>query len=210
MDKRRMFQETFGYEGALYVYTGKIFDLMAASVFWLLGCLPVITAGASFAALYAAVSRSVRRDEGTVGARFWKSFRQNLRPSLPVWLGAGGALFLLLLNVGIISSHTESLTGLFFIVFYLLLTAFVVTVCCYAFPALSRFDMPGGWIVKLALYLTVRHLPTSLLLLALFAAAYLLLLWQPLLFFIVPGVAALSASALLEPVLERHMPSEER
>ena len=71
--------------------------------------------------------------------------------------------------------------------FYGFLTLLLVAACCYAFPALSRFEMPAGWIVKLSFYLVIRHLPVSIMLLALFAGAYMLILWNIALVLIVPG-----------------------
>lgn len=201
--------DAFGYEGAFYTYMGKIFDLMMASVLWLLGSLPIVTIGASNSALYAAVSRSVRMDIGTVPAQFWKSYRRELKSSLPVWIGFGAAAFLLLLNIGIVRNKAEGLAGIFFVMFYGFLTLLLIAACCYAFPALSRFDMPPGWIVKLSFYLVIRHLPVTVLLLALSAGAYLLLLWKIALVLIVPGAAMLAASFLIEPILARHMPKEE-
>lgn len=202
-------RDIFEFEGSFYTYTGKIFDLIVVSVLWVLGSLPVVTFGASCSALYAAVSRSVRRDTGTAVTQFWRSYRRDLRSSLPVWMCFGAAIFVLLLNFGIVRGRTEGLTSLFFMMFYGFLTLLLIMACCYAFPALSRFDMPGGWIVKLSFYLLVRHLPVSLMLLALFAGAYLLILWKVMLVVIVPGVAALLASFLIDPILDRHMPDGE-
>ena len=44
----------------------------------------------------------------------------------------------------------DGLVRLFFLMLYGFLTLLLITVCCYAFPALSTFDMPAGWIVKLS------------------------------------------------------------
>lgn len=198
--------DIFEFEGSFYTYTGKIFDLVVVSVLWVLGSLPVVTFGASCSALYAAVSRSVRQDAGTVTARFWKTYRRDLRSSLPIWIGYGAAIFVLLLNLGIVRSRMEGSTGLFFMMFYGFLSILLIIACCYAFPALSRFDMSAGWIIKLSFYLLVRHFPVSLLLLAVFAGAYLLILWKLMLVVIVPGVAVLLASFLIDPILDRHMP----
>ena len=52
----------------------------------------------------------------------------------------------------------------------------------------------------------IRHLPSSVMLLALFAGAYMLVLWKIGLVLIVPGTVTLLASFLIEPILEQHMP----
>ncbi|MDO4339818.1 MAG: DUF624 domain-containing protein [Eubacteriales bacterium] len=189
-----------------YHYTGKIFDLIAVSIFWILGCIPVITAGASFTALYAAVSKSVRQDIDTVSKKFWSSYKRNLKASIPVWLIFGGAVFLLLLNYGIVREQFGGLAGLFLQMLYLFCALLVIAAAGYAFPALSRFDMPTGWIVKLSFYLTFRHLPKSFLLILLFIGCYLLLLINPAVILILPGLYGLLASMLVDPVLDRHMP----
>ena len=49
----------------------------------------------------------------------------------------------------------------------------------------------------------------SLLLLLIFAASYLLLLWQPLLAAFVPGAANVLISKLIDPILDQHMPKKE-
>ena len=97
-ETRRFFQ--FG--GDFYAYSEKLFDLVALSVFFVLGSLPVVTMGASFSALYHAVVRSIRQSDGSVSHQFWRAWKRDLRQSLPVWLTVAGALFLLLLNVGIL------------------------------------------------------------------------------------------------------------
>lgn len=207
MSKRTgKFSSFFSYDSTFYDWMSKAFDLLAISVFWLLGCLPIVTVGASCSAMYAAVSRSVRKDIGYMSREFWKAYRRDVRDSLPIWLAYAGAIFLLLLNIGILRNLTDGLFGLFFMVLYAVVILLLIAACCYAFPALSRFDMPAGWIIKLSLYLTVRHLPTSLLLLLIFGAAYLLVLWQPLLVIFIPALATLLASLLTDPILDRHMP----
>ena len=196
----------FQFDGNFYTWTGKIFDLILVSIYWLIGSVPIITIGASFAAMYAAVTRSVREDRGSVTSRFWSAYRKNLLPSIPLTLIYGGVLFLLLLNIGILRAKTTGLFGLFFMVLYFAVLVLFVISACYAFPALSRFDMPYGWFVKLSFYMTFRHLPISLILLAMFAAAYFALLAKPAFFIVIPGIVSCVSSTMLEPLLDKHMP----
>ena len=66
----------------------KIFDCICVSLLWLLFSLPVITIGASSAALYTTVYKYLRKDEGHLWRTFWTAFRENLRRSTLVWLAA--------------------------------------------------------------------------------------------------------------------------
>ena len=209
MKKQNRWTGFFSYEGGLSYYAGKLFDTMAASLFWLLGSLFIVTAGASFSALYATASKSIRQDGGSFSAQFLKSYRQNLKTGIPLWLIFLGVIFLLLLNMGILLKLMNTTFGWFFIVLYGAVILIAIMAACYAFPALSRFEMPAGWFIKLSLYLTFRHFPLSLLLLAVFAACYLLLLWQPLLVVILPGAANVLLSKFIDPILDQHMPKKE-
>ena len=58
----------------------------------LLGCLPVVTAGASWAAAYYTAVKAVRRHRSGIWGCYWHSFRQNLKQGI--------AFSLLMLAVG--------------------------------------------------------------------------------------------------------------
>ena len=135
--------------------------------------------------------------------------RNRLETSIPLWLLFLGVVCLLLLNMGILLKKMNTVFGWFFIVLYGAVILIAIMAASYAFPALSRFEMPTGWFVKLSLYLTFRHIGISLLLLLIFAASYLLLLWQPLLAAFVPGASNVLISKLIDPILDQHMPKKE-
>ena len=197
---------TFTFDGSFYTITGKIFDVIAVNVYWLLGSVLLVTAGAAFSAMYEAVTKSILGDQGSVSKVFWRAYRRDMKASIPIWLMYAVAVFLLMLNFGIIRENATGLVGLFFQVLYSALVLFVLTAMCYVFPLLSRFEMPWGWHVKLSLYMTVRYLPKSMLILAVFLLSYFLI-WKQLAFaFVVPAIGTLVSSYLLEPLLDRHMP----
>lgn len=202
-------RRVFDFDGNFYTYTGKIFDVILVSIYWLIGCIPVITIGASFSALYAAVTKSVRHDRDSVSRQFWHAYRQNLIPSIPLTLIYVGVIFLMFLNIGILDAKLRNMFGIFFIVLYALVIVFFIIAACYAFPALSRFAMPSGWFIKLSFYMTVKHLPISIVLFAVFAVSYVALLAKPTLFMVIPGAVSCMASYMIEPLLDRHMPKEE-
>jgi uncharacterized membrane protein YesL len=207
-DAKKKIGDFFSYEGGFYDWTGKAFDILALSFFWLLGCLPIVTIGASCTAAYYAAAKSIRRDIGTVSGDFWKSYRQNLKPSLPLWLVMLLFGFVFLLNIGIVGAKLTGMPGTLFTVVYAACFVALLAAACFAFPALSRFEMPTGWIIKLSLYLTVRHLPVTVLLLALLAGCYFAVYRQLWLILFLPGLLALVSSFFVDPILDRHMPKE--
>ena len=198
----------FDYSGSFYHYTGKACDIMILSLLWLLGSLPVITIGASFSALYAASSRSIRQNIGTVFSEYWKSYRREMKSSIPLWLIFAGAILMLLWNMGIIWNTTGGLIRLFLFMLYGLVLVIAILAMCYACPALSRFEMPFGWFIKLGLYMTFRNLHISVIMLLLAATGYIIVLSWPWTAIFMPGLLGTAISSMVDPVLERHAPKE--
>ena len=77
-----MFRSLFNHENPLMITIGQITDCIFLTLFWLLGCFPVVTAGAATAALYDSVWREFRKGEKHSWQRFLHSFRQNLKSGL--------------------------------------------------------------------------------------------------------------------------------
>lgn len=197
---------TWGYGGAFTYICSKIFDVLALGFIWLLCCIPVITVGASSTALYYAMIKCVKQNAGYPVQEFFKSFRQNFKPATVLWIVFAALTFLMQLNMGILMQKTSGLFGLFFIVFYGAVCIYLTVMMLYAFPALSRFDMGAGWIFKLSLYMGVRYLFHSMILLLVLAMA-LLFVWKiPMLMFIVPGPMVFLMSEFLEGPLKKHEP----
>ena len=200
----------FDYEGSFYHYTGKVCDIMILSILWLLGSLPVITVGASFSALYAAASRSVRRNIGSVVSEYWKSYKRELKKSMLLWGIFAGAIFILLLNLGIIWGITDGLFRLFLLMLYGMILSIVITAMSYTFPALSRFEMEWKWFIKLSFYMVFRNLHISVITFLLLGVGYVIALSWPWTIIVLPGLLATSISSMMDPVLERHEPKEEQ
>ena len=58
-----MFRNLLKPDSPLMITMTQITDCIFLSLFWLLGCIPVVTIGASFAGLYDAAYRGFRKGE---------------------------------------------------------------------------------------------------------------------------------------------------
>lgn len=52
----------FSSYGLFYTITEKIFDLFVISIFWLVGCIPIITIGISCSAMYNTIVNVIRNN----------------------------------------------------------------------------------------------------------------------------------------------------
>lgn len=191
-----------------YSYLEKAFDVAAISILWIICCLPVITIGASCTAMYYAVNKVWKEGRGYPFEEFFRSFKQNLKPSFMLWAVLAVIIVILNLNLGILRAKMNGNFGIFMMILYGLCLFFACGVQMYAFPALSRFDMPVGWILKLSIYLCFRHLGRTIAMIAVTALAFFLVYCFLPLLFILPFVTYDIFNYLLEPVLDRHVLGE--
>ena len=96
-----------------------------------------------------------------------------------------------------------------FICVYALTSVWILAFACYVFPALARFDMSSGWLIKLAMYMTVRYFGTTLALLLVLACTGAIIWRFPILMIFAPGPVIFLMSEFLERVLKKHEPDRQ-
>ena len=149
-------------------------DLSLLNLAFLLCCVPIITIGPAAAALDTVTFRMARGEGGFVLPQFFRSFRENFRRALPLWLLLVLALAVAGLDIWLFAS-LSGLLRLLLIPFILLLLLALFT-AGYAFPLLSQFDNGVKATLKNALFLSLGYLPRTLLITALNVFPFALLL----------------------------------
>lgn len=201
-----MFRNLFRPDSPLMVTMTQITDCIFLSLFWILGCFPVVTAGASFAALYDSVYRGFRQGDKHPWQRFIHSFRRNLKAGiLPTVLflalvAAVGKGTIALWNAAVYGriSWTLFAAGAFFSV-----TA--VGVLSLAFPILSRFENSLAGLLKNTVLLSLANLPRTIALGMLNAGTAMLCARYVFPLFFLPGLAALLSTWLIEPMFKPYL-----
>lgn len=204
MVKNKREKNVFGYSGSFVAACDKIFDIMALGFLWILGSLPVITVGASSAALYHATVKCIKHNDGYISREFLRSFLMNLRQGVFLWILVVAATLAMHLNVGILMKETDGYAGLFFICVYAFVSVYILAMACYLFPALSRYEMSCGWLVKISMYMVVRYFGTTLALLLVWICVGAIVWKFPMAMFFVPGPMVFVMSDFLERVLKKH------
>ena len=204
-----MFRSLFKPDSALMITMSQITDCIFLSMFWLLGCFPVVTAGASFAALYDASFRTYRRGAKHSWQRFFHVFRTNWKagilPTVAVLAVFSGAVFLLIKiwNAAVAQQISFMLfaAGAF-------LGMLILGTVSLAFPILSRFENSFLSLMKNTILLGFVNLPRTLLLGILNAAAIFLCAYYVFPLFFLPALAALLGSLFIEPMFKPFMHEE--
>ncbi|MBE6970286.1 MAG: DUF624 domain-containing protein [Ruminococcaceae bacterium] len=201
-----MFRNLFKPDSSLLITMNWITDCIFLSLFWLLGCFGVVTAGASFAALYDAAYRTYRQSERNSWQRFLYVFRSNLRAGIvPTLLLL--AAFWGLLKGGVALWNLAVAGNLSWALFAAgaLLAVLGLGVLSVLFPLLSRFENGLSTLLKNTLLLALANLPRTLALGVLNAGAIFLCVRFVFPFFFLPALASLLGSLLLEPMFKPYM-----
>lgn len=197
-------------DNALMITMTQITDCIFLSLFWLIGCIPVVTAGASFAALYDATFRGFRQGDKHCWNRFLQTFRANWKAGvLPTGVFLVVLYLLVKILVGLWNSAAAGAVSWMVFSGAAFLGILVLGILSVLFPMLSRFENAFPVLLKNTVLLAMANLPRTLVLGILNAAAGLLCAFYILPLFFLPSLAALIGSLLIEPMFKPYIPSED-
>lgn len=149
---------------------GRLTDLMALNIIFLAFCLPVITVGAAWTALYYVTLKMVRNEESYIFSSYWKAFRENFRQATVIWGGVLCMLVVLVLDfrmTGPLENGGLKPLQMLLAGVGLLFSMLVL----YVFPLLARFQNTIPKMLQNALLIAVRHLPSTIAVLAVTAGS---------------------------------------
>lgn len=205
-----MFRNLLRPDSGLMITLAQLTDSIFLSLFWILGCIPVVTIGTSCAALYDAAYRGFRQGEKHSWQRFWQVFRENWKAGLvPTVLVLA---LLCLLAKGLIFVWNGAATGriswmLFSAAAFLGVT--MLGILSLTFPVLSRFENSLVGLLKNTLLLGLANLPRTIALGIVNAAAVFLCARYVFPLFFLPALAALISSLFVEPMFKPFLPASE-
>ena len=202
-----MFRKLFDPNNALMMTMANITDCIFLSLFFLIGCIPVITVGASFAALYDASFRAFRKGEKHAWQRFLSVYRTNAKTSI-----LPSVVFLIACAILAKSAITAWNAAVYGNISWLLFSAVAVVLVLILgilnvlFPTLSRFENSFGALVKNTVFLSLANLPRTMALGSLSSITIFLCARFVFPIFFLPSLCALLCSLLLEPMFRPYMP----
>lgn len=172
----------FSRDSKFVCWMEAVADLILLNLCWLAACIPVVSAGAATAAVYAVLGRRLRGEGSGTVAPFWRAFRANLKTGTLCWLlelaaagVLGASIWITAWSAGPLMALARwaSVAGL------LLLTAAGSLV----YPQIARYRNSFWQYWKNAALLAAAHLGWVLLDLVLLLLPLLLFLFVPEFFF---------------------------
>lgn len=152
------------FDSPVMTYLSLLKDWIVLSLLWVLCSLPVITIGVSTTALYYVTLKMVRHEAGSVVRNFFKAFKENFKQGLTlgvILLICGG----ILLVDSMYFSGMGGTKGIIMTVLFYSVTASFACMVCYVFPFMAQFSNTIPGMLKSAVYLAARNLPSTILIL---------------------------------------------
>ena len=202
-------KQIFNIDGPVFQFLSRVADLVIVNVLFLVCCVPVVTAGASLAAMTKVCQDIVLDTSSGVVKPFFRAFRSNFKQATAVWLvllllTASLVCDRLLIDAYLTGGVAAALQGLVAV-----LALGQLAVSCYLFQLIVRYENTLRQHTVNALILAVTKLPRTLLMTALaaipFAICYfsVVTFLKTLSFWVIIGcgVICLLNSMLMAPIL---------
>ena len=163
-----------GQDGPVMRALTDLSTLVFLNVLTVLFCIPVVTAGASLAAMHYIFMEMIEERGGPLVTEFWKRFKENLKNATPIWLIMLAAAVFLYVDYRIISSGQAGLPRAMLIPIYAAAFA-AASIYVYVIPLTARFVYKTGAAFKNAGILAIAYFPRTILMVIISAAVPYLL-----------------------------------
>lgn len=155
-------QRLFDLAAPIWRVMATVGDLILLNLFLLLSCLPVVTAGAGFTAVFDTARRLHDRSDGGVRRTFFRSFRANFAGATAIWAVLG--------PIGIaIALAWAFLTPTELLAWKILISVVYLLVFPFAWAMQARFENHPMRTLRNAVVVSIGRLPFALGILAVHA-----------------------------------------
>ena len=201
--------DVFNSENRFFSFMNKLWDVVVLN--WLFLLTVVLGIGPAATGLYYAIAKNIRKGRGYAMKTFFHSFKVNFKQGFIIGIIQAVAAFSVWYTYWFAMSmrEGETLSQVYFTV-WLLFAVLFLFISIYVYPILSRFNMSTMQIIKMAFVVSLRHLPSTLAIAAIFVAE-VTLTWVFYPFVLIIALIGCSGyvyikSLFMEKILKRYTP----
>ena len=207
----------FDIDGPLITGLTKVADVFIVNLLFILCSIPIITIGPAMTAMYYVTLKMVKDEDSYTVKSFFKSFVQNLKQGIVIWIimAAIGAVLYFdtkfmngdFSQIATVSDLSSKIMGVLIMAAGVL---YLFTIS-YVFPVLARFDNTVKNTIKNALLMSIRHLPSTIAIVAINVIPLLIMYVFPkalILIFVIFGLCAYYCSSFFVKIFKNYMTEE--
>ncbi|MBE5875790.1 MAG: DUF624 domain-containing protein [Lachnospiraceae bacterium] len=157
----------FKLDSPLMNFLNKVADIMILNFFVILGCLPIVTAGASLTAGYYVAFKMVKNEESYITKGYFKAFKENFKQSTIMWLIMLVVAVVLFADYRIMTQSGVEFSEWMRIA--IMAAAIIIIVgIVFVFPMQARFTNTVKNQIKNSYLMALSHLPSAVLIIVSF------------------------------------------
>ena len=160
-------------------YTESVGELIVLNFLTILCCIPIVTIGASMAAMHDVLIRKNRNEPYTVGSAFIAAFKNNFRHATGTWLVLAGIFLFLFWDYELLRQAGDRIPGYIEII-VLALMLICVAAMQWAFVLVARYRISVAETVSYAFTRIIAFPFRTLLMLAVTLVPAYLLIFYPI------------------------------
>jgi uncharacterized membrane protein YesL len=201
----------FSYNSPFGRFMMRLVDVIFLSLLTLICCLPIVTIGAAFSALFYVLLKIVRGTDAGIARDYFKGFKDNFFKGTILWGVMAVIIAVLYMDFYLLSQVAMDYSDLVRILLLLMSVLFLM-VGSYIFPMQAQFENTVWGTMKKSFLVSIMNLPKSFLLLLIMASPIVILLLFPETIYFLPFlcIAAIPylQTQILVPIFDKYMPAD--
>ena len=206
----------FNLDNPFMQFLFRVSDLIILNLIFMLSCIPIVTIGASISALHSVCLKIVRGQESYMWQGFWKAFRQNFKQGTILWIIS--ILLFIFINMDYTILNAVDIPFFSYLKVALgAVSAILFSMFIYVFPVIAHFKCTIRQAIKNALFMTIGHLPFSIILVVMYSLIFFLATWNVKTLALVIVVATicgfsvvtLTACIIFDRIFKKYEPEQE-
>lgn len=145
-------------------FLGRIGDILLLNIVFVVTSIPVITIGTALSALYTVAMKLVRGEDPAIIKEYLKAYKRNFKPATICWLFMAVIGVLLFVDFRLVAVFSGTAYTVMRLLLAMILGIWLLTFL-YLFPYIARFENTILNSMKNALFLSVAHIPSTLMML---------------------------------------------
>lgn len=204
----QMFGKLFDMDNPFWRWMGKVPELIVLSIFWFIGCIPIVTIIPSSCALFDAISRNTMMDDKGSFHRFWRSYVRELKQGIPLTI-----FWILIIGLSAFGAwiFSKSQSMAIFSIIYNIMIFIMFAYLSWLVPLQSRYNHKFLGLHINALKFFIGKLPSTVLMLLISAAGFFLcfgIRYTSFLIVLMPALIAVFHSLIVERAFRAVFPKD--
>ena len=145
-------------------FLGRVGDILLLNIVFVVTSIPVITIGTALSALYTVAMKLVRGEDPAIIKEYLKAYKRNFKPATICWLIMAVIGVLLFVDFRLVAVFSGTAYTVMRLLLAMILGIWLLTFL-YLFSYIARFENTILNSMKNALFLSVAHIPSTLMML---------------------------------------------